>query len=95
MRCFHIFPGIKQSAISTSSRGLCSYEVRSITTVGAAVAVTVRITIPAMEDLIFREATGYEPLGVKGYSNPTSNAESMSIRGAAAKFGLCLSLYDK
>jgi hypothetical protein len=72
-----------------------SYEVRSIATVGAAVAVTVRITISAMEGLIFPEATGHVSLGVKGYDDPTINAESMALRRAAAKFGLYLSLYDK
>ena len=72
-----------------------SYEVRSITTVGNAVAVCVRITIPCLEGLIYREATGYEPLEVKGYGDPTSNAESMALRRAAAKFGLALALYDK
>ena len=72
-----------------------SYEVRSIVTVGSAVAVTVRIIIPCLEGLVYREATGYEPLEVKGYGDPTSNAESMAIRRAAAKFGLCLNLYDK
>ena len=72
-----------------------SYEVRSITTVGNAVAVVVRITIPCLEGLIYREATGYEPLEVKGYGDPTSNAESMALRRAAAKFSLALYLYDK
>ena len=32
---------------------------------------------------------------VKGYGDPTSNAESMALRRAAAKFGLALALYDK
>ena len=72
-----------------------SYEVRSIVTVGNAVAVTVRISIPCVEGLVYREATGYEPLEVKGWGDPTSNAESMALRRAAAKFGLCLNLYDK
>ena len=71
-----------------------TYEVRSITTVGNAVALTVRLTIPCIEGLIYREATGYEPLDVKGYGDPTSNAESMALRRAAAKFGLALYLYD-
>jgi hypothetical protein len=72
-----------------------SYEVRSIVTVGQAVAVTVRISIPCLEGVVYREATGYEPLEVKGWGDPTSNAESMALRRAAAKFGLCLNLYDK
>ena len=36
-----------------------SYEVRSIVTVGNAVAVTVRISIPCLEGIVHREATGY------------------------------------
>jgi Rad52/22 family double-strand break repair protein len=72
-----------------------SYKVRSVTTVGDAVAITVRISIPCAEGLIWREASGYEPLNVKGYGDPTSNAESMALRRAAAKFGLCLYLYEK
>jgi Rad52/22 family double-strand break repair protein len=72
-----------------------SYEVRSVTTVGDAVAITVRISIPCIEGIVWREATGIEPLKVKGYGDPTSNAESMALRRAAAKFGLCLNLYGK
>jgi hypothetical protein len=72
-----------------------SYEVRSVTAVGDAVAITVRISIPCAEGVVWREATGYEPLSVKGYGDPTSNAESMALRRAAAKFGLCLYLYGK
>jgi Rad52/22 family double-strand break repair protein len=72
-----------------------SYEVRSVTAVGDAVAITVRISILCAEGLVWREATGYEPLNVKGYGDPTSNAESMALRRAAAKFGLCLYLYEK
>jgi len=72
-----------------------SYEVRAVTAVGDAIAITVRILIPCAEGLVWREATGYEPLNVKGYGDPTSNAESMALRRAAAKFGLCLYLYGK
>jgi hypothetical protein len=72
-----------------------SYEVRSVTTVGEAVAITVRILIPCAEGVVWREATGYEPLNVKGYGDPASNAESMALRRAAATFGLCLYLYEK
>lgn len=72
-----------------------SYEVRGIATVGQAVAVTVRISIPCTEGQVYREATGYEPLEVKGYGDPVSNASSMALRRAAAHFGLALYLYDK
>jgi len=72
-----------------------SYEVRSVTQIGDAVAVTVRIKIPCTEGMVYREATGYEPLEVKGYGDPVSNASSMALRRAAAHFGLCLYLYEK
>jgi hypothetical protein len=72
-----------------------SYEIRLVTTVGEAVAITARISIPCAEGTVWREATGYEPLNVKGYGDPTSNAESMALRRAAAKFGLCLYLYGR
>ncbi len=72
-----------------------SYEVRSVIAIGDAVAITVRISIPCTEGIVWREATGYEPLNVKGYGDPTSNAESMALRRAAAKFGLCLNLYGR
>src|SRR5262249_15259377 len=39
-----------------------SYEIRSVTTVGDAVAITARISIPCAEGIVWREATGYEPL---------------------------------
>jgi len=62
-----------------------TYEVGSVTVVGDAVAITVRISIPCAEGRVWREATGYEPLNVKGYDDPTSNAESMALRRAACR----------
>lgn len=44
-----------------------SYEVRSVNTVGDGVAITARISIPCAEGIVWREATGYEPITVKGY----------------------------
>ena len=72
-----------------------SHKVRSIQQVGAHCVVTVRISIPCLEGTVMREATGIEPLDVKGYGDPSSNAESMALRRAAAKFGLGLYLYEK
>ncbi len=72
-----------------------SYEVRAITPIQGAVALTVRITIPCAEGMVYREATGIEDKETSSYGDPTSNAESMALRRAAAKFGLGLSLYDK
>ena len=74
--------------------GWC-YEVRSITPIVGAVALIVRITIPCAEGIVWREATGIEDDETSSYGDPTSNAESMALRRAAAKFGLGLYLYNK
>jgi hypothetical protein len=55
----------------------------------------VRISIPCLEGIISREATGTEDEELKGYGDPSSNAEAMALKRAAAKFGLGLYLYQK
>src|SRR5262245_18299385 len=72
-----------------------TYEIRSVSEFREMCVITVRITIPAAEGLIWREATGIEPFDVKGFGDPVSNAASMALRRAAAHFGLGLGLYDK
>ena len=72
-----------------------SYEVRAITPIVGAVVLTVRISIPCAEGVVWREATGIEEEDVSSFGDPASNAESMALRRAAAKFGLGLYLYDK
>lgn len=60
-----------------------------------------RLTIITTEGHISREATGTELLkqtdgeSELAYGDPSSNAESMAFRRAAAKFGLGLYLYSK
>jgi len=77
--------------------GWCS-EVRSITWQNGRIVVTVRLSIPAAEGVVWREATGTEEEpdeGDKMYGDPSSNAEAMALKRAASKFGLGLYLYDK
>ena len=77
--------------------GWCS-EVRSITWQNDRIVVTVRLSIPTAEGLVWREATGTEEEpdeGDKMYGDPSSNAEAMALKRAAAKFGLGLYLYDR
>lgn len=74
--------------------GWC-YEVRNVTPIGDQTVLTVRLIIPAAEGDVWREATGIEEDEVSGYGDTSSNAESMALRRAAAKFGLGLYLYDK
>lgn len=72
-----------------------NYEVRTVTEIGSKLVLVARITIPCAEGLVYREATGQEDEEVRGYGDSSSNAESMSLRRAAAKFGLGLGLYEK
>lgn len=74
--------------------GWC-YEVRNITSIGGRLVITVRISIPCAEGMVWREATGQEEEETNSFGDPSSNAESMALRRAASKFGLGLSLYEK
>jgi hypothetical protein len=74
--------------------GWC-YEVTKIHTDEKRIYIVVRITIQAQEGTFYREATGTEELNCSSYGDPSSNAESMALRRAAAKWGLGLYLYDK
>ncbi len=71
------------------------YEVTDKTITSEYVMITVRIWISAEEGRFFREATGIEPLKTNTFGDPTSNAESMALRRACAKWGLGLDLYEK
>jgi hypothetical protein len=72
-----------------------SFEIRNVTTTTERFVVTARITIPSLEGAVWREATGTEDEELKGYGDPSSNAEAMALKRAAAKFGLGLYLYQK
>ena len=72
-----------------------NYEIRSIDSVGGKLILTVRLSIPSLEGIVYREATGQENEDLETYGDSSSNAESMALRRAAAKFGLGLHLYDQ
>ncbi|HVE58170.1 MAG TPA: Rad52/Rad22 family DNA repair protein [Pyrinomonadaceae bacterium] len=74
--------------------GWC-YEIRSIDSIGGKLILTIRLSIPSLEGIIYREATGQEDETLDAYGDSSSNAESMALRRAAAKFGLGLALYDQ
>lgn len=71
------------------------YEIRSVSEVADNLVMTVRIVVPCSEGEVWREASALEPLKGTGFGDCATNAESAALRRAAAKFGLCLSLYDK
>lgn len=74
--------------------GWC-YEVRRIDSIAGKLILTIRLSIPCREGIVYREATGQEEEETNSYGDSSSNAESMALRRAAAKFGLGLSLYDQ
>ena len=74
--------------------GWC-YEIRSIESVAGKLIMIVRLSIPSLEGITYREATGQEDETLDSYGDSSSNAESMALRRACAKFGLGLSLYDQ
>ncbi len=74
--------------------GWC-YEVRSIDSIAGKLILTVRLSIACAEGIVYREATGQEDETLESYGDSSSNAESMSLRRACAKFGLGLYLYDQ
>lgn len=71
-----------------------SYEIRRMDNIAGKLILTVRISILCAEGIVFREATGQEDEEYDTYGNASSNAESMALRRAAAKFGLGRSLYS-
>lgn len=74
--------------------GWC-YEIRSIESISGKLILNVRLSIPCLEGVVYREATGQEDEDLDSYGNSSSNSESMALRRAAAKFGLGLYLYDQ
>ena len=71
-----------------------SYEIRHIAGIGGKVIVVARISIPCIEGVVYREATGQEDEDVSNYGDSSSNAEAQALKRATAKFGLGLYLYD-
>jgi hypothetical protein len=66
-----------------------------LNSVGGKLILIVRLSVPCAEGVVYREATGQEDEALESYGDASSNAESMSLRRAAAKFGLGLYLYDQ
>ncbi|HLO52522.1 MAG TPA: hypothetical protein VK211_29250 [Kamptonema sp.] len=53
------------------------------------------LTIHGSDGSLTREATGNEMSDCSDFGDPSSNAEAMAFRRAAAKFGIGLHLWDK
>lgn len=72
-----------------------NYEITRVDSIAGKLILTVRISIPCLEGIVYREATGQEDEDLDAFGNSSSNSESMALRRAAAKFGLGLYLYDQ
>jgi len=72
-----------------------NYEIRSLNSVGGKLILIVRLSVLCAEGVVYREATGQEDETLETYGDSSSNAESMALRRASAKFGLGLYLYDQ
>jgi hypothetical protein len=72
-----------------------NYEITRVDSIAGKLILTVRISIPCLEGIVYREATGQEDESLESYGDSSSNAESMALRRASAKFGLGLYLYDQ
>jgi hypothetical protein len=72
-----------------------NYEIMKIAPVAGKLILVVRISIPCAEGIVYREATGQENEEKDTFGDSSSNAESMALRRAAVKFGLCSYLYDQ
>ncbi len=72
-----------------------NYEIRSLNSVGGKLILIVRLSVLCAEGIVYREATGQEDETLESYGDSSSNAESMALRRASAKFGLGLYLYDQ
>ena len=83
-----------QQILDHYTGGYWWYEIREKTITAKHYLVTVRITIVAEGETIYREGTGIESLDTSSFGDFSSNAESMAFRRACARFGLGLQLYD-
>lgn len=72
-----------------------SYRIANVYHVGQNCVVVAEISIPTKDGVVTRQATGVEDDDKSGYGDPASNAESMALRRAAAKFGLGLYMYER
>jgi len=81
-----------------------SWSILTMTISNDRIFVTGRLTVPTADGEVSRDAIGTELLKEttrdgeireRAYGDPSSNAESMAFRRAAARFGLGLYLYDK
>jgi hypothetical protein len=70
------------------------WSILSVTVAGDRLVLTGRLTIPTIDGLISRDATGTEFLDCSSYGEPSSNSESQAFSRTSSK-RLALYLYEK
>lgn len=80
--------------LSYYTNGFWEYHVENETIGEKYFMMRVSLMIETREGYITRHGTGIESLSKTSYGDFQSNAESMALRRACAKFGLGLDLYD-
>lgn len=75
--------------------GCWEWHVVEMTQVGNNLHCIGSLTIRGDDGNLTMQATGCESTEVAGYGDPSSNAEAMAMRRAAAKFGLGRELWRK
>jgi len=71
------------------------WSILSISSHGGLTVVHGALSIPALDGVVSRHATGIEETDSKGYGDAVSNASAMAFKRAAALFGLGRHLYSK
>jgi hypothetical protein len=72
-----------------------SWGIDKITELGKTVVIQGTLSIPCLEGVCSRSATGIEEEDAKSYGDPISNAHAMAFKRACAMFGLARHLYNK
>jgi hypothetical protein len=75
--------------------GNWEWQIREVNQVGENLTLIGSLTIHGEDRSLTMMATGCESVNCSGYGDPSSNAEAMSLRRAAAKFGLGRDLWRK
>ena len=71
-----------------SGKGRWSWQIDEVKEIGQRLVLTGTLTIYGDDRTLSMSASGSESLKVKGYGDPSSNAEAMCFKRAACRFGL-------
>ncbi len=75
--------------------GCWSWEINQLTINSERLFLIGKLTLEIQNEIFSQSATGTEEMNCSSYGDPSSNAEAMAFRRAAAKFGLGRDLWRK